>query len=74
MNIVFAIGGKEYVVKETENIALFAAKNRVRQNLEQNKAMTADIKEGMAKTKESGYKHISRTSAPNTSKRGGREE
>ena len=73
-NIVFAIGGKEYVVKETENIVLFAAKNRVRQNLEQNKAMTADIKEGMAKTKESGYKHISRTSAPNTSPKGGREE
>ena len=47
------------------------SKNRVRQNLEKNKSMTADIKEGMTKTKESGYKHISRTPSLN---KGGREE
>jgi hypothetical protein len=47
------------------------AKNRVRQSLEKSKTMTADIKEGMVKTKESGYKHISRTPTP---KKGGRED
>ena len=59
--------------KESLDAALtfIDSKNRVRQSIEQNKAMTADIKEGMAKTKESGYKHISRTPAP---KKGGRED
>lgn len=54
-----------------QKIDISIAKNRVRKNLELNKAMTADIKEGMVKTKESGYKHISRTPSLN---KGGREE
>ena len=47
------------------------AKIRVKSHIEQNKAMTGDIKEGIAKTQESGYKHISRTPSLN---KGGREE
>ena len=57
-------------IKLEEN-NLERAKARVKSHLEKNKAMTADIKEGMAKTKESGYKHISRTPSLNKE---GREE
>ena len=67
---------KTFVVteKQSEQEKLERAKIKVKGHIEQNKAMTADIKEGMAKTKKSGYRHISRTSAPNTSPKGGREE
>ena len=47
------------------------AKIRMMKHLALKKGLTADIKEGMAKTKESGYKHISRTPSLN---KGGREE
>ncbi len=57
--------------RKFEGTRLERAKARVKSHIEQNKAMTADIKEGMAKTKESGYKHISRTPSLN---KGGREE
>lgn len=42
-------------------LAFIDTKNRVHQSLEQNKKLTPEIKEGIAKTEESGYKHISRT-------------
>ena len=34
---------------------------RVRNNIDNNKKITDGIKSGIAKTEESGYKHISRT-------------
>ena len=46
-------------------LTLLNAKNRVKQSLEKNKEITPEIKDGIAKTKESGYKHISRTPAAN---------
>ena len=52
-------------------LTLIDAKKRVRQNIKQNQAMTNDIKSGIAKTKESGYKHISR---PPSLNKGGRED
>lgn len=42
-------------------LTLIDAKNRVRQSLRQNEAIHDNVKEGIAKTKENGYKHISRT-------------
>ena len=43
----------------------------IRNRLAKSKEMTSDIRDGMAKTKESGYKHISRTPSLN---KGGREK
>lgn len=43
----------------------------IRNRLAKNKELTSEIRDGMAKTKESGYKHISRTPSLN---KGGRED
>ena len=51
-----------------EGQALEEAKKRVKDRLDMSQSMTADIKDGIAKTKESGYRHISHS--PNLNKSG----
>ena len=46
--------------EEKDKEALLFRK-RVSENLKQNEKLTPEIKEGIAKTEKSGYKHISRT-------------
>lgn len=58
-------------IKEQPQETYYNAKERLIKHIAETKAMTADIEEGMTKTKESGYKHISRTPTPN---KGGRED
>lgn len=53
----------EYVVEHKVDL--------IRNRLAKNKELTSEIRDGMAKTKESGYKHISRTPSLN---KGGRED
>ena len=60
--------------EEGEKMHEYAVKSKVdliRNRLAKNKELTSEIRDGMAKTEESGYKHISRTPSLN---KGGRED
>ncbi len=67
LQTIRALCKPEYEGKEifSHEYMINKKKDEIRKRITENEKMTSDIREGMAKTKESGYKHISRTPSLN---------